>query len=94
MKAVRAGPPPSVPGAVALRYDGVNAPRVTAKGQGEVATQILQVAREYGIPFHEDRDLLELLARLDLGEEIPRSLYIAIAEVIAFAYLVGGKRWE
>ncbi|CAK0780753.1 flagellar biosynthesis protein [Gammaproteobacteria bacterium] len=85
------GSSPPVPSAVALRYDGINAPRVTAKGRGEVAAHILQVAKEYGIPLHEDPDLLDLLGRLDLGDEIPRALYVAVAEVIAFAYLVSGK---
>jgi flagellar biosynthesis protein len=80
-----------LPGAVALHYDGVGAPRVTAKGSGAVAERILQVAREHGIPLHEDPALLDLLGRLDLGAEIPRALYVAVAEVIAFAYRVSGK---
>lgn len=81
-------PPPR---AVALRYDGKTAPRVTAKGAGEVADNILAVAREHGIPLYENAPLAELLARLDLGAEIPAALYTAVAEVIAFAYLVSGK---
>lgn len=77
--------------AVALRYDGEQAPRVTAKGEGELARQILEVAREHDIPLHEDPALVEVLARIELGEEIPRALYVAVAEVIAFAYMVSGK---
>jgi len=77
--------------AVALRYDGVNAPRITAKGEGELAQRILEIAEEYGIPLHEDPDLLLLLSRLELGDEIPRALYVAVAQVIAFAYIVSGK---
>ncbi|CAK0775230.1 flagellar biosynthesis protein [Gammaproteobacteria bacterium] len=88
---VRPGSLPLLTSALALRYDGIHAPRVTAKGHGEVADQILQIAREHGIPLHEDSDLLNLLGQLDLGDEIPRALYIAVAEVIAFAYLVSGK---
>jgi len=83
--------PPPLSSAVALRYDGINAPKVTAKGSGEIADQILQIAKEHGIPLHEDPDLLDLLSRLDLGDEIPRDLYVAIAKVIAFAYWVNGK---
>ncbi|CAK0743826.1 flagellar biosynthesis protein [Gammaproteobacteria bacterium] len=89
MKVRSSSPPP--PGAVTLYYDGSNAPRITAKGHGELAAQILQIAREHNIPLHEDPELLELLSQLDLGDEIPRALYVAIAKVIAFAYWVNGK---
>ncbi|MGM0412950.1 MAG: EscU/YscU/HrcU family type III secretion system export apparatus switch protein [Pseudomonadota bacterium] len=81
-------PPPR---AVALRYDGQSAPRITAKGAGETAEAILRLAEENGIPLHEDPDLVTLLAQLELGQEIPTNLYQAVAEVIAFAYLMSGK---
>ena len=80
--------------AVALHYDGDKAPTVTAKGSGEVAEQIIALAREHGIPLQENAALTELLSRLDLGTEIPPELYLAVAEVIAFAYLLSGKRPE
>ncbi len=85
------GSPPSRTRAVALHYDGKGAPRVTAKGEGEVAQRILAIAREHDIPLHEDADLLQLLSRIDLGEEIPAGLYVAVAEVIAFAYRLSGR---
>ena len=77
--------------AVALRYSGRGAPRVTAKGEGELAQKILEIAEQHGIPLHEDNELVRLLAQIDIGEEIPQSLYVAVAEVIAFAYLISGK---
>jgi flagellar biosynthesis protein len=77
--------------AVALFYDGETVPRVTAKGHGDVAEQIIRLAEEHGVPLHEDRDLMVLLSQLELGDEIPRALYIAVAEVIAFAYMLKGK---
>jgi flagellar biosynthesis protein len=77
--------------AVALRYEGKGAPRVTAKGSGLTAERILALAEEHGIPLREDPDLVYLLSQLDLGEEIPATLYIAVAEVIAFAYRLSGK---
>ena len=77
--------------AVSLKYDGKEAPRVTAKGEGLLAERILEIAREHGIPLHEDPDLVSLLAKLDLGDEIPRALYVAVAEIIAFAYIMTGK---
>jgi flagellar biosynthesis protein len=77
--------------AIALHYDGDNAPRVTAKGRGELAEAIIALAAEHGIPLHEDRQLTALLARIDLGDQIPQELYVAVAEVIAFAYLLTGR---
>ena len=81
----------ALPSVVALQYDGDSAPRVTAKGQGLVAEQILALAEEYGIPLREDPDLVTLLSQLELGTEIPSNLYVAVAEVLAFAYMMSGK---
>lgn len=77
--------------AVALLYDGENTPRITAKGRGELAEQIISLAEECGVPLHNDAELVALLSQIPLGDEIPESLYVAIAHVIAFAYLVSGK---
>ena len=72
--------------AVALRYEGKGAPRVTAKGRGAVAAEILKRAREHNVPVSDNGDLVQLLAQVQLGDEIPESLYVACAQVIAFAY--------
>ena len=77
--------------AVALHYSGKGAPRVTAKGKGELAEQIIAIAREHDVPIQEDEQLVSLLAQIDLGEEIPELLYIAVAEVLAFAYWLSGR---
>jgi len=77
--------------AVALHYNGKDAPRVSAKGKGLVAETIIELAKQHRIPLHEDPDLLALLSRLELGDEIPRSLYVAVAEVLSFAYMMSGK---
>jgi flagellar biosynthesis protein len=78
--------------AVALRWDGAGAPKVTAKGRHEVADRILELAGDHEVPVREDPELTELLARVELGEEIPTELYLAVAQVIAFAYRLSGKR--
>ncbi len=78
--------------AVALLYDGQNAPRITAKGRGALAGKLLEQARKHQVPLEEDPELAAILSQIPLGDEIPESLYRAIAEVIAFAYLVSGKR--
>lgn len=77
--------------AVALKYDGENAPTVTASGEGEIADEIIRIVREHGVPLRQDGMLAALLGELELGEEIPPMLYRVIAEVIAYAYLVSGK---
>lgn len=77
--------------AVALKYDGENAPKVTAKGSHEIAEQIIQLAKNNNIPLTENKELVTLLSTLELGEEIPEMLYLAVAEIIAFAYMLKGK---
>ena len=74
--------------AIALKYDheAGKAPLIVAKGMGEIAEQIIKLAEENDILIHESPELVEVLIRLELGDEIPESLYRAIAEVIAFAY--------
>ena len=79
---------------VALKYDGSNAPRVTAQGKGHVAAEILAIAQKYDIPRYKDSELVNLLFQLKLGDEIPKSLYLAVAEVITFAYYISGKSVE
>lgn len=77
--------------AVALTYDGRNAPTVSATGTGSIAEEIIAIAREHGVPLFENAELLKLLADVGLGEEIPETLYLCIAQVIAFAYKIQGK---
>jgi flagellar biosynthesis protein len=77
--------------AIALEYDGDQAPVVTARGHNEIAEEILRIAQQENVPVYEDRELSALLEHLDLGEHIPRSLYVVIAEVLTFAYQLSGK---
>ena len=74
--------------AVALQYheDEDIAPRVIATGKGEVAEEILRIARENKVPVQNDSELVELLAQLDMDEVIPPELYHAVAAVLAFVY--------
>jgi flagellar biosynthesis protein len=77
--------------AVALRYDGQGAPRVTAKGQAEVAEAIIALAREHHVPLTEDPAMVQLLAQVPLGDEIPEELYVAVAQVLVFVYGLTGR---
>ncbi|MFA7552871.1 MAG: EscU/YscU/HrcU family type III secretion system export apparatus switch protein [Spongiibacteraceae bacterium] len=83
--------------AVALQYNGKSAPAVTATATGILAEEIIEIARQHGIPLFENETLLQLLTEIGLGEEIPETLYLCIAQVIAFAYTIQGKfpeGWE
>lgn len=77
-----------LPKAVALRYDPRKdeVPVVVAKGQGIIAEQIEQIAKEAGITLHEDENLLEYLMALDLYQGIPPELYPIVAEILAYIY--------
>ncbi|PWK40685.1 EscU/YscU/HrcU family type III secretion system export apparatus switch protein [Pseudomonas sp. OV226] len=77
--------------AIALKYDGSHAPTLTAKGDEELAEEILRIARDYEVPIYENAELVKLLARMELGESIPQELYRTLAEIIAFAWHLKGK---
>lgn len=77
--------------AIALRYDGQQAPTLTAKGDDQLAEAILAMAREYEVPIYENAELVKTLARMELGDSIPQALYLTIAEIIAFAWRLQGK---
>jgi flagellar biosynthesis protein len=80
--------------AVALRYDKKEdkAPKVVAKGKGEIAQKIIQIAKEHELPIKKDEDLVELLTKIDLDREIPPNLYKAVAEVFSFIYNITNKK--
>jgi flagellar biosynthesis protein len=78
--------------AVALHYSGRGAPRVTAKGDGHIARRIIETARQHNVPLEEDAALAGALSRVELGREIPRELWVAVAHVLAFAWTVAGKK--
>lgn len=84
-------PPSNKNLAVALHYSGRGAPRVVAKGGGLVADNIIAIARAHGVPLDEDAALAGALARVELGQEIPRELYLAVAQVLAFVWDINKK---
>lgn len=74
--------------AVALFYDGESAPTILAKGQHQQAEEILALANEHNIPLCDNAALVDLLSELELGDEIPKTLYISVAHIIAFAFRI------
>lgn len=80
--------------AVALKYDpaGMGAPAVVAKGKRLIAEKIKEIAAANGVPIFENRPLARSLFELvEIGSEIPASLYKAVAEVLSFVYRLKGR---
>jgi flagellar biosynthesis protein len=63
-----------------------------AEGRGYLADKILELAQRHSIPVRQDRNLLQVLSRLDLNEEIPQEVYKAVAEILAFVYRLSGRQ--
>lgn len=78
--------------ALALGYDGKTAPKVLAKAEGKLAEELIELAQTNGVFLHQDQALLNALSHLQLGDAIPPELYLVIAELIAFVYLLEGKK--
>jgi flagellar biosynthesis protein len=82
--------PAAAPQAAALRYEpgSDGAPRVVARGRGLVAEEIIRRARASGVPIHESRELAAALMQFELDQQIAPALYVAIAEVLAWAHQI------
>lgn len=76
--------------AVALHYDATQhqAPVLVAKGKGDIAEKILNLASEHQIPIREDSSLVEILSQLKIHDSIPEELYQVIAEIFSFIYKI------
>lgn len=74
--------------AVALEYDQEKdrAPKVTAKGTGKTAKNIIKIATQNDIPIKKDEDLVNMLSEIELNKEIPVELYQAVSEIFSFIY--------
>jgi flagellar biosynthesis protein len=81
------------PRAIALEYEerSSSAPRVVAKGVGEVAQKIVATAQASGVPIQADADMVELLSGCPMGAEIPEELYSVVAELLTWLYGINGK---
>jgi flagellar biosynthesis protein len=79
---------PEKPLAIALTYarDNDEAPRVVAKGHGEIAAAIERVAQAHGIPIRKDASLASLLAAVELDSFIPVEAYVAVAQILSYIY--------
>jgi flagellar biosynthesis protein len=80
--------------ALALFYDGGNAPVITENRYGKAANKLVELALDAGIPIYENPQLLEQLSDLSVGDNIPPELYRLVAEILAFAFHMQGKAPE
>ena len=81
--------------AVALKYEmgSQGAPKVVAKGADRVAQKIKEIAKENGVPLHENVMLARALYKsCEVGEEIPATLFKAVAEVLAYVFKLKNKK--
>ncbi len=79
--------------AVALKYKAYEdlAPKVIAKGKGEIAKKIIEKAKKYDVPMFQNEEMANILLNVDVGEEIPPKMYGAIVEVFVWLYKLEEK---
>ena len=82
----------SIKKAIALEYGENPIPLLTAKGEGKVAEAIIEEAEKQGIYIAEDARLVSLLSQVELNEEIPENLYVAVAVILSWVYWLKGMK--
>lgn len=80
--------------AIALEYGTNPAPILTAKGEGDMAEAIIAEAKKQGVHIAEDPQLVALLSQLELEDQIPENLYVAVAVVLSWVYWLKGLEPE
>ncbi|HUX13406.1 MAG TPA: EscU/YscU/HrcU family type III secretion system export apparatus switch protein [Spirochaetia bacterium] len=78
---------------VALKYErGLPAPFILARGKGELADRIVELAERSGVPVVERRELAEALYMVDAGRFLPEEFFKTVAELLVFVQNVGKRR--
>ena len=74
--------------AVALKYerDKTSAPRVVATGKDKIAEQIIALAKEHGVEIKKDKELAQILSKIDIDSLIPFEAYASVAEILSYVY--------
>ena len=80
--------------AVQRQGHGEPSPRVTAKGEGALAEQILAIAFDRGIKVRSDADLAEVLSAVELDSEVPLAALAAVAEILSYVYRASATESE
>jgi flagellar biosynthesis protein len=76
------------PKAVAMKYKAYedNAPKVIAKGSGEIAKKIIEKAKEFDISIFQNPELTDMLMNVEIDEEVPAELYKAVVEIFIWLH--------
>ena len=79
--------------AVALKYKAYedNAPKIIAKGKGEIAKKIIEKAKKYDVPMFQNEEIANMLLDVEVGEEVPAKMYNAVVEVFVWLYKLEEK---
>jgi FlhB-like protein len=84
----------SVPKAVALAWTGLEeAPVVIANGKGEIASKMLDIARDCGITIVADPLLADVLSASEIGTCVPPETWEAVAAIFAFLEKGLNEQW-
>ena len=78
------------PKAVALEYGLRTTPALIAKGDSEMAQLIIEEAKRQGIYIAQDPRLVEMLGRLDVDQDIPENMFVAVAVILSWVYWLRG----
>lgn len=65
-----------------------NKAKVVSRGSGDLANEIVRIAKEYNIAIKQDKDLAEVLSTLDVYDNIPDDMYEAVAEILQELYKI------
>ena len=79
--------------AVAIKYDKEKdpAPKIVAKGFGNMAEKIIELAKLNNIPIKQDKDLMKILSTLEIDSLIPLEAYSVVAEILLSLYKFNDK---
>ena len=79
--------------AIALGHEptGPGAPRIVAKGHGEMAEKILRLAFENDVKVRSDPELAQVLSTVEVDCEIPLEAFAAVAEILSYVYVANRK---
>ena len=82
--------------AVALGFESGqdSAPKIVAKGEGDTADKIIDLALESGVEVTEDKDLIMILSELDLDTIIPVEVYEAVAQILSYIYRTNAEKQD
>jgi flagellar biosynthesis protein len=76
--------------AIALEYGLRATPALIAKGDGEMAQLILEEAKRQGVYIAQDPRLVDMLGQLDVNQDIPENLFVAVGVILSWVYWLRG----